>query len=247
MKFRFKIFSIFLSIMIAFVAILKCNLTVYASEGVYPPGTTTLEKVIEEATHYVGYLGCRLMSLYNGDFGQWVQNKDDFIQWWNTGHISVSEDVDGSGSPGIVFDEDLTAYMKQALIEYAEETNGFKIYPTIDYMSLSPSIFASNYTYGTFCNLVRQYGCIDVETNFLKGDTLYVSRPFHDITSDSVSLVSDTKYGDYIVQAKFYGTNIWQLFYAPVKIFRTVSYDADYIAHYTSYKSWNEGTDFTDR
>lgn len=222
MKSRFKIFSIFLSIMIAFVAILKCNLTVYASEGVYPPGTTTLEKVIEEATHYVGYLGCRLMSLYNGDFGQWVQNKDDFIQWWNTGHISVSEDVDGSGSPGIVFDEDLTAYMKQALIEYAEETNGFELIPTTDYHDLSASDFQSGYIYHSFRNLVHENGLVAITGGGVSGNVCNQSLGFplflpfdkdsvkNSNFSGAVSLVKASGYNSpYYEKVWFYDTFSW--------------------------------------
>lgn len=247
MSLRLRIFSIFLSVMICLGTILGCSITVYASQGVYPSDKTTLEKIIEEGTTFIGYLGCRLKSLYDGNFGQWVQNKDDFIQWWNTGHISTSDDVDGNGTPGVVFDADLTAYMKQALIEYAEEVNGFRLYPTIDYNLVPASKFSTNYDYKTFRNIISESGCVVFNTEYFTGrsTSLFFGRPFHDISkTEPISLVARTNYSDWlIVQGAFYTTYSWTWYKTPVKYFATKYTDSDGYSAFHTFESWDEGKD----
>ena len=261
MKLYNRIFSVFLSIMIFFLSFFQMNIIVYASDSSHggsgcshPEKDKILGKydniadfLLQEADKLIGYGVSQVKALYTGDFATIMQNDALFEEYFNPNHVTYSNDIDGSGTPGIVFDEDLTAYLKQALTEYAQEANGFLIYPTTNYLSVPPSNFLNSYAYRTFCALVKENGCIVVNTNKIDSDTLYVARPFDDITKDSISLVVKSNYSNYlIVGAGFYGTNTWELYSTQSKIFRTVSYDTDYVAHYQEFHHWDEGTDFSE-
>ncbi len=261
MKLYNRIFSVFLSIMIFFLSFFQMNIIVYASDsshggsgGSHPENDKILGKydniadfLLQEADKLIGYGVSQVKALYTGDFATIMQNDALFEEYFNPNHVTYSNDIDGSGTPGIVFDEDLTAYLKQALTEYAQEANGFLIYPTTNYLSVPPSNFLNSYAYRTFCALVKENGCIVVNTNKIDSDTLYVARPFDDITKDSISLVVKSNYSNYlIVGAGFYGTNTWELYSTQSKIFRTVSYDTDYVAHYQEFHHWDEGTDYSE-
>ncbi len=261
MKLYNRIFSVFLSIMIFFLSFFQMNIIVYASDsshggsgGSHPENDKILGKydniadfLLQEADKLIGYGVSQVKALYTGDFATIMQNDALFEEYFNPNHVTYSNDIDGSGTPGIVFDEDLTAYLKQALTEYAQEANGFLIYPTTNYLSVPPSNFLNSYAYRTFCALVKENGCIVINTSRIDSDTLYVARPFNDITKDSISLVVKSNYSNYlIVGAGFYGTNTWELYSTQSKIFRTVSYDTDYVAHYQEFHHWDEGTDYSE-
>lgn len=259
MKSHFKLFSVFLSIIIAYLSMFQCNMTVYASSGGghSRPGDNDNDKflgnydnigdfLLQEADKLIAYVVGQTKAIYSGDFSTVVQNDELFDEYFNPDHITYSDDVDGKGTPGIVFDEDLTAYMKQALIEYAEETNGFRLYPTIDYDLVPASEFKSSYDYKTFCNLVSEAGCIVLNTGYFNGriSGLYFGRPFHDIEKDSISLVNgNTLSGFIIVDARFYGTNTWTWYGTPVKRFATQYIDSDGYSSFRIFTSWEEGAD----
>lgn len=244
MKLRFKMFSVILSIMITFFSIFESNLIVYASEDIYPPGTSILEKIITEGTTYVAYLGCRLKSLADGDFAKWIQTKDDYIQWWNTGHISISNDVDGSGTPGVVFDEDLTAYLKQAILEYAEETNGFFLMPTTDINTMPPTMFASSYNYNSFKNLVAESGCIAVADERHSSVSFSVFRPFHSSRPISLVRANNLNFSSYC-EVNFYDTYSWTKYSFNYRVFYTRYKDNDGYVSYKTFKSWDEAENYS--
>lgn len=248
MKLRFKLFSIFLSVLIVFISSFQFSFISYAKiyrddEG--HPHVENFSDIAEFGVNWVLWASSQLGAVVTHDFSKFVENEAAWNSLWTEENVVISED--GSS---VTFSEDLTAYIKQALIEYNEEINGFKLYPTINYLSVSPSKFKNIYLYKTFCNLIRENGIIDVNTNssygFDRSDTMIVCVPFRQITEDSVSLVAGTVYtGAIIVQGKFYGTNTWKLYSVQAKSFPTVYSNSDGSLTYKEYENFSSGTDIT--
>lgn len=156
---------------------------VFASEGVYDPDTSWWEKFVEESSAYIAYLCCRVGAVVKDyDFAKWVQTREDYKEWWNTGHISRLED--SSGNVSYSFDKELMAYIKQCLDEYAktenvkEENGGFYLLPTTSISDVPASHFRNAQMFRTFRNIVIEKGCLGVATNY------YYKLSFIDIFSD---------------------------------------------------------------
>lgn len=244
MKLRFRLFPVFLSIMIVFLSLIQCSLTVYASSsGIHTDkDKAILNKFFEDAKYYVTYCTTQLGAIFSDySFSKVMENKATWEDYWNGENIIVDSD-----SRTVTFSEDLTSAFKQALLEVAEETNGFRLYPTIDYDSIPASFFINSYDYKTFRNLVSESGCIIFYTSyFTSGGSMLYGRPFHDITEDSVSLVVKTAYSAYvIVEAAFVGTNTWETYTTTIKQFNTKYTDSDGYSVFNTFKSWDEGKEF---
>lgn len=251
MKLHFKLFPVFLSFAIILISFFQCSLSVHAKdhyefgsqESIFGGKTWNDLTTADKIGYSTFYALSQMKVLYNGDFSSFLNNRSDFANFRDSiekddgKYISVDEN-------GITFTEDLTSYMKQALIEYAEETNGFRLYPTIDYDLVPASEFKNGYDYKTFRNLVSESGCIIFNTNYFNyGGSMFYGRPFHDIAEDSVSLVLSHAYSAYVmVEAAFYGTNTWTLYRTMIKQFDTRYTDSDGYSAYNTYTSWNEGT-----
>ena len=261
MNFRLKLLPVFLSILFFFSSFFQICTTVYASDSTHGGGGSSSSNRPSGDEWFYGdgslgsdkvplvmsYLVSQSKCLYDGNFSSLISNYFDMKEYMTSDYISISDEPDENGDYNMIFSEDLTKAFKQALIEAAQEQNGFLIYPTTNYLSVPPSGFLNSYAYRTFCALVKENGCIVVNTNKIDSDTLYVARPFDDITKDSISLVVKSNYSNYlIVGAGFYGTNTWELYSTQSKIFRTVSYDTDYVAHYQEFHHWDEGTDYSE-
>lgn len=149
------------------------SFVVYA--GVYEPGTSKLEKVLTEVSTYLVYLATRVEAIVDGNFAQWVQNKEDFKEWWNTGHISYDEKTDS-----VVFSDDLVAYIKQALKEYAAETCGFWVIPT----KRADLIGAVNFKYGSAYNTLK---------NITKEKDLCIIRSYNYFSELDIGAIFDVK------------------------------------------------------
>ena len=261
MNFRLKLLPVFLSILFFFSSFFQICTTVYASdsshggggsssgtrpsgeEWFYEDGSLGSDKVPLVMSYLVSQAKC----LYDGNFSSLISNYFDMKEYMTSDYISISDEPDENGCYNMIFSEDLTKAFKQALIEAAEEQNGFKIYPTIDYNSVPATEFRNAYMYKSFRNLVSESGCIVVNTNYFDDSSyFYAARPFHDITKDSISLVSGSIYGNGIImQGKFYGTNTWLWYRAPVKRFRVNYVDNDGYSAYHTFTSWEEGEDTT--
>ncbi len=147
MKQTFKrIIAFSLSVCIIIVSVLLCPISSYA---VYDPGTSWWDKFVTETSTYLSYLACRVGAVVKDhDFAKWYQAREDYKDWWNTGHISRLEDSNGNVSYS--FDVDLVAQIKQALQEYADENNPFKIEKTYRLDSIPASTFQSKEAYNIF-------------------------------------------------------------------------------------------------
>lgn len=263
MKSRFKLFPIFLSIMIVFLSIFQYSITAYASGGSYGGGGHmrddgsfwyTQDKVYDsfgdfisnEADKLIAYGISVVKAVSDGDFVKYIQNDAAFQDYFNPSHIIYSDDIDGNGTEGIVFSDELTVYMKQALLEYAEEANGFTLMHTINYNSIPPSMFthagASSYMYNTFRALVMENGCIAVYTTSFSTASLSVCRPFHD-SDDPVAFVKKGKNADGIsILVDIYDACTWQKVFFPIKAFTTLISGT---GTYRIYNSWDDVGDIS--
>ena len=125
------------------------TMPVFASEGVYDPDTSWWEKFVEESSAYIAYLCCRVGAVVKDfDFAKWVQTREDYKEWWNTGHISRLED--SSGNVSYSFDKELMAYIKQCLDDYAAENQQFVVKPTYKYTDVPASTFRTATDYNKF-------------------------------------------------------------------------------------------------
>lgn len=147
------------------------TMPVFASEGVYDPDTSWWEKFVEESSAYIAYLCCRVGAVVKDyDFAKWVQTREDYKEWWNTGHISRLED--SSGNVSYSFDKELMAYIKQCLDEYAKEENskeengGFYLLPTTNISDVPVDRFINAQQFRTFRNIVLEKGCLAVRVHF---------------------------------------------------------------------------------
>ncbi len=183
----------------------------------------TWEEAEGEIMATFGYIATSLSTVYSGDFSQFVANYYDFKSLWDdSGWLKEQISVD-SNDNSITFSEDLTAYMKQALIEYAEETNGFTLIPTTNINDLSASDFRSGYVYHSFRNLVHEAGVICATGGGVGGNicdqslSFSFSLPFDSDTVKStqspgpVSFVKASNYNSpYFSKVWFYDSLSWE-------------------------------------
>lgn len=194
MKKQIKILSLFLSIIIIFISFFQCGFTVYAtSSGVHPDPDKPLGNIFFEGGKYaMMYLLSQLGALTDGDFFNFMQNKATWDDYWNGDNITVSED----GT--ITFSDDLVKYIKQALKEYAEETNGYIILPTVPLSTLTPSTFTNSYQYQTVKSMVNEYGVL-----FIRPSSSY-------LRVGDVSSYKNNEVGFYIMNSysSYYSVNL---------------------------------------
>lgn len=183
MKLHYRLFSFFLSFSIFIISFFQCSLFVYASNelditDLFPDSNKTIydygtdefifggktwdELTVNDKIGFSVFYGLsQAKCLVSGDFSSFLNNHSSFADF----RTSIEND-DGKyvtvDENGITFSEDFTTAMKQALIEYAEETNGFELIPTTDYHDLSASDFKSGYVYHSFRNLVHEAGVLAV-------------------------------------------------------------------------------------
>lgn len=175
-----RILSFFLCLIVVIVSTFTFSVPVYASDGVYPAGTSWWEKFREETTTYLVYLACRVGAVVDHDFAQWYQTREDYVEWWNTDHISRLEDSNGEITYS--FDADLINQIKQALKEYQDEKYGYQILPTLKYDQIPVSVFANARQYRSFCELVKTNKIIGYSCNKYRL-AVYDVSPYVDGTS----------------------------------------------------------------
>lgn len=220
MKLRFKIFSIILSILIVFVSFFQFSFISYAKiyrdeEG--HPHVENFSDIAEFSVNWVLWASSQLGAVATYDFSKFVENEAAWNSLWTEENVIISED--GSS---VTFSEDLTAYLKQAILEYAEETNGFTLIPTTNINDLSAADFNSAYIYHSFRNIVHENGLVAVTGGGVSGNMCNQSLQFSLFlpfdkdsvkNSDSpgpVSLVKDSNYhSPYWDKVLYYDSYSW--------------------------------------
>lgn len=106
--------------------------------------------------NHIMFVVSNLGAIVTLDFAKLIENSNVFDE--NFINKNVTVDDDGN----IVYSKELIDYIKQALREYAEETCGFIIVPSVHIDSVSPSLFGNGYAYNTMKNFAKEYGMISV-------------------------------------------------------------------------------------
>lgn len=150
MKTYKRLLIIYFCTLVLFSNFFMCyTMPVLASDGVYDPDTSWWDKFVDESTAYIVYLACRVGAIVKDyDFAKWVQAREDYKEWWNTGHISRLESSDGNIN--YTFDEELMTYIKQCLDDYAAENQPFKLEKTYKASLIPASRFCSKVEYEHF-------------------------------------------------------------------------------------------------
>ena len=168
-----------------------------------------------------------------------MTNYFDMKEYFTSKHISISEEPDENGNYSMIFSEDLTSAFKQALLEYAEEQNGFGLLPTTDIHSISPTMFPTSYKYNSFKNLVMEAGCISVSGERSGTSSFNIVRPFS--TDNAVSLVLNSGSLVSRVRVRFYDTFSWSEIRFLTYRFETRYVDDSGYVSYKTFSSYEEG------
>ncbi len=221
MKNHTKEFSLFISVIVFVYSLYFFSFTSHAEiyrdeEG--HPHVENWEDVKEFGVNWVLWASSQLGAVANFDFAKFVENEETWNNLWNEDNVSISED--GSG---LILSEDLTSALKQALLEYAEETNGFTLISTTNINDLSAADFNSAYIYHSFRNIVHENGLVAVTGGGVSGNMCNQSLQFSLFlpfdkdsvkNSDSpgpVSLVKDSNYhSPYYDKVLYYDSYSWK-------------------------------------
>lgn len=228
MKLYKRIFIFFITAILSINFLMCYTVPVFASEGVYDPDTSWWDKFLTESSAYISYLACRVGAITKDhDFAKWVQTREDYIEWWNTGHISRKQD--SNGNVNYSFDKELMAYIKQCLDEYIkteqtkEENGGFIILPTTSISDVPADRFKNAQQFRTFRNIIVEKGCLAVQVKYER-EIMFVdpfSDPDHPIML--VGVTSDlNRYENYSympVTTKFFCGSDWNIHGYCVKVF----------------------------
>ena len=222
MKQAFKrILSFLLSICIIVASAFLYPVSSYA---VYDPDTSWWEKFLEESSTYLVYLASRVGAVVDHDFAQWWQTREDYIDWWNTGHISRLENSDGDISYS--FDADLVAQIKQALQEYADEMNPFKIQKTYSYKSIPAGLFPSKQTYNEFLSYCQSHymTAFSFPSSTSIGNERMLLGDVSEVVDDGGGFIANGGTHFYTVNSNWSKAPVWRDSYTFIK-----NSDGDYI------------------
>lgn len=172
-----KFISVFLSLILIVSIFLNFTLNVYASDvssigsGSSRPDNSdssedtsfmnkeTIENmnVIERGLLGVTYIASSIAAVYHGDFEQYLINDAAFNEF-----IEKKDAVKFDSLKGITISKDFSAYIKDKLKLYSEETNGYYIVPTFSINQIEPSGFKYKDVYTSICNVVKENGMVGV-------------------------------------------------------------------------------------
>lgn len=153
-----KILSFLLALSIVLLSIFACPLSVYAtSSGVHPDPDKPLGNIlVEGAKHAVMYIISQIGAVTDGNFFNYMQNKATWDDYWNGDNIK--EVTDDSGNVvSYTFSEELMAYIKQCLDDYAAENQGFFVKGTHKANQIPASTFAYKEVYKAFIDYSKSH------------------------------------------------------------------------------------------
>ena len=148
MKYYFnKIIAIVLSFFILITSFLSCSICVYAITPEEFVGAKTWKDMsTSQKWETIFMVICGDMrALYNGDPSSFLESRTALNDFMN-----ANDPDDFVTEEGLTIPEDFVALIKQALIEYADETNGFIIQQTHSYKEVPASTFTCKEDYEAF-------------------------------------------------------------------------------------------------
>lgn len=224
-----RIISFSLSICIISMSFFLCPVSVYATDH---GGGGTSDKEQDGPTHAVGkldwdemsdsrkwvtifeYVVAQTNTVVNGDFTTYLESQEDFKEYV---YGKSPDDIVTPSETGLTIPADLVALIKQALIEYSQETNGFYLLPTTDYRTVPAEWFATAPQYRTFKNIVEEKGVIVASLQYSSSSSFQFIAPFNDpdtpialvCSNGSVNNLKDNPRT--IVSAYLYGFDDWKV------------------------------------
>ena len=144
-----RIISFLLSIYIVAVSVMLCPISVYAitpdDPSVLGPLTwAEMSDGFKWLTIY-NFAVSQVKAVVNGNFADYLDNMDAMKAFKENHNVD-----DFASETGLTIPADLVALIKQALIEYANETNGFKIEQTYPVNAIPASTFNTKPAYEAF-------------------------------------------------------------------------------------------------
>ncbi len=249
MKINKNIFIAFLSISIILFSFSNCYFISYATHGGGGGdnhGVLTSEEkkemvkgIVDNFGKYCTFIIAQLGAFSSGSFATALENYEllEGMDWkshvWNEDNIYIDDDGD------IVFSDELVSLIKQALTEYAEESCGFWIVPTVNFNLIGANNFYSLPAYQTLKNIVNEKEVVLTQTGYM-----FKYMYIYDIYNSDMPFVlvcSSSSY-DYEknlgkdVPCYFYGADNW-LWYS--LNYYTYTFDADSIA-FESFDAYKE-------
>lgn len=207
-----QLISFLLSIFIVVSAFLNSYFISYANENSSNEGDSLADKIgkdiakgFEETAVGYSFVVSQLGAFFSGDFQSFLQNNTDLKEYYGI----TSSDFDNNFenyitinqyTQEVTFSEDFVSYIKQALKEYSEETNGYYIIPTMSLDSMSPTDFVYKTSYTTMYNIVKECGMVGVYGYSRYNSSIKANKSYYYI----VNLSDFQKNGDeFVLNSKF--------------------------------------------
>lgn len=160
-----------------------CPISVFAKPTLDEDGHLHVynwEDLKDAAPSFLQYMSAQVGAVCKGDFYSYVQNKEGWKNLWTEENVTISDE-----GKSVIASADLVSYIKQALIEYSEETNGFYIVRTTPFSSIDLQQFRYKTQYTTLSTLVSQCKLIAVN----KGSSSMMVASLSDVYDNGYSFV----------------------------------------------------------
>lgn len=148
-----RITAFLLSICIIISSVLIYSTTAYALPKRLRDGTwidVPISEYGEEIYNFIAFAVSQAGAFANADFYAWLKNDETYQDLYDdNGRLAKNVSVDQETGQ-VVISADFVALIKQALQEYADETNPFKIEKTYRLDAIPASTFNSKESYNTF-------------------------------------------------------------------------------------------------
>lgn len=219
MRKHIKIVPIFLSFLIFISSVYHFSFISYAE--IYRdenghPHVQNWSDIKDFGVNWIVWLSSQIGAVANYDFALFVQNQEAWKNLWTESNVTIS---DSEGGTVITFSDDLVAFIKQALKEYAEESCGFWIMPTVDFRLLPGTMFNDGRDYKNLKTIVNEKGIVFAGVS-TQGSSTIRSVELADIYSNGIPMVYVCTSSSYDpanpsnavgCPTAFYGADTWVL------------------------------------
>ena len=207
-----KCLSVFFAISIVVFSFYQSYFTSYAKsensvKNFVADFGNDLLKFLETFGNTITYATSQVGALVSGDFEKWLLNNEKYKDYWKDKYLHISDDLDDDTynkdnyitinkyTNEINYSEDFLNDIKQALLEYSEETNGYWLIPTNSVMEISPGLFKNRNNYITMQYLINNHGI--VAFHFDSSGEYTATDISEYITSDYSLVSSSSSYNPY--------------------------------------------------
>lgn len=208
-----KILSYSLSICIITLSVFMCPILVQAKPTMDEDGHLHVynwEDLKEAAPSFLQYISAQIGCIVNYDFYGFVQNKNGWNDLWTEENVIISDE-----GKSITASADLVDFIKQALQEYADETNPFKIQKTYSYKSIPAGLFPSKQTYKVFVDYCESHYMVAFSFPVISSytNTAMLLGDVSEVVDDGGGFVASGSTGFYTVNSNWSRAPVWRDYY----------------------------------